>query len=80
MNLSDEKYIAATTYRKNGDPVTTPTWVVALDDDRIGFWTSSATGKAKRLRATPADHGHPERCPGPGSSRTRNRSRARRRW
>ena len=53
MSLTDEKYIAATTYRKSGEAVTTATWIVPLDDGRFGFWTSSATGKAKRLRNTP---------------------------
>ena len=27
-------------------------WAVKLDDDRIGFWTSSGSGKAKRLAHT----------------------------
>ena len=27
-------------------------WVVKLDDERVGFWTSSASGKAKRLAHT----------------------------
>jgi uncharacterized protein len=30
--------------------VATPTWIVPLDQGRVGFWTSSAAGKAKRLR------------------------------
>ncbi len=53
MAIADGKYMALTTYRKSGEAVTTPVWVVALDDGRIGFWTSSASGKAKRLRHTP---------------------------
>ena len=53
MTISDEKYIAATTYRKTGAAVPTPTWIVALDGDRVGFWTSSASGKYKRLRNDP---------------------------
>jgi hypothetical protein len=53
MSLTDEKYIAASTYRKSGEAVTTATWIVPLDEGRFGFWTSSATGKAKRLRTTP---------------------------
>jgi uncharacterized protein len=53
MTISDEKYIASTTYRKSGAAVTTPTWVVALDGGRVGFWTSSASGKYKRLRGNP---------------------------
>ena len=52
MALTDEKYMSLTTYRKVGTPVTTPVWVVDLGDDRIGFWTSSGSGKAKRLAHT----------------------------
>jgi PPOX class probable F420-dependent enzyme len=51
--LSDEKYILFTTFRRNGDPVATPVWVVPLEAGRLGFWTSSGSGKAKRLAHTP---------------------------
>jgi PPOX class probable F420-dependent enzyme len=47
--LSDEKYILFTTYRRDGTPVATPVWVVPLDGGKLGFWTSSGSGKAKRL-------------------------------
>jgi hypothetical protein len=50
MTLSAEKYIRVTTFKKDGTEVSTPTWVVALDDGRIGFYTSSTSGKAKRLK------------------------------
>ncbi|WP_232303728.1 PPOX class F420-dependent oxidoreductase [Pseudofrankia sp. DC12] len=53
MAISDEKYVAVTTFRKNGAGVSTPTWIVPLDDGRVGFWTSSASGKYKRLRNNP---------------------------
>jgi uncharacterized protein len=53
MALSDEKYISFTTFKKDGTAVPTPTWVVALDDGKIGFYTSSTSGKAKRLRNDP---------------------------
>ena len=53
MGISDEKYVATTTFRKSGTPVPTPTWIVALDGGRVGFWTSSASGKYKRLRNNP---------------------------
>ncbi len=49
MTLSDEKYVLLTTFRKNGSAVPTPVWVIGLDDGRFGFWTSSGSGKAKRL-------------------------------
>lgn len=52
MALADEKYILLTTFRRNGTPVATPVWAVPLDDGKIGFWTSSESGKAKRLAHT----------------------------
>ena len=53
MALPDEKYIALTTFRRNGDPVTTPVWVVPVSDGRVGFWTAMGTGKTKRLGNDP---------------------------
>jgi PPOX class probable F420-dependent enzyme len=52
MALSDEKYVLLTTFRRDGTPVKTPVWVVALDNGHFGFWTSSGSGKAKRLAHT----------------------------
>lgn len=52
MALGDEKYILCTTYRRDGTPVPTPTWVVPLAGGTVGFWTSSGSGKAKRLAHT----------------------------
>ena len=52
MSLADEKYILLTTFRRDGTPVATPVWVVPLADDTYGFWTSSGSGKAKRLAHT----------------------------
>lgn len=50
MSISEEKYIALTTYRKSGEGVTTPVWVNAVSDGRIGFWTSMGSGKTKRMK------------------------------
>ena len=50
--LSDEKYILLTTFRRDGTPVATPVWVVPLEGGSMGFWTSSGSGKAKRLAHT----------------------------
>jgi hypothetical protein len=50
--LADEKYILLTTFKRDGTPVATPVWAVALDGGKIGFWTSSGSGKAKRLART----------------------------
>jgi len=53
MSLADEKYVSVATFRKTGVAVATPTWIVPLEDGRVGFWTSSAAGKSKRLRNDP---------------------------
>ncbi|MCU1493222.1 MAG: putative F420-dependent enzyme [Acidimicrobiaceae bacterium] len=50
--FESEKYMVLTTFRRDGTPVKTPVWVVPLDDGKVGFWTSSASGKAKRLAHT----------------------------
>jgi PPOX class probable F420-dependent enzyme len=52
VTLSQEKYILLTTYRRDGTPVSTPVWVVPLDGGKLGLWTSSGSGKAKRLAHT----------------------------
>lgn len=52
MGLSDEKYIAFTTFRRTSEAVTSPVWLAPLGDGRYGFWTSSGSGKAKRLAHT----------------------------
>ncbi len=52
MTLADEKYLLLTTLRRDGRAVATPVWAAQLDDGKIGFWTSSGSGKAKRLAHT----------------------------
>lgn len=54
MALTDEKCMAFTTYRKNGEAVTTPVWVVPVSDGRVAFWTAMGSGKTKRLKNNPA--------------------------
>jgi len=44
--------MSLTTYRRVGTPVSSPVWVVDLGSDKIGFYTSSGSGKAKRLAHT----------------------------
>lgn len=51
--LAKHKYIALETYRKSGQPVSTPVWFM-IDNNLIYVVTSSDTGKAKRLRNNPA--------------------------
>jgi len=52
MSLGDEKYLALTTFKRDGTPVTTAVWAAPIDENKIGFWTSSGSGKAKRLAHT----------------------------
>ena len=52
MELGDEKYILLTTFKRDGTAVPTPVWSVPLGGGEIGFWTSSGSGKAKRLAHT----------------------------
>jgi hypothetical protein len=52
--ISQEKYVSVITFRKTGVAVATATWIVGLDGGRVGVLTSSASGKAKRLRSNPS--------------------------
>src|SRR2546422_8186813 len=52
MALGDEKYMLLTTFKRDGAPVPSPVWVVPLDGGTVGFYTSSGSGKAKRLAHT----------------------------
>lgn len=54
QTISQEKYVSVTTFRKTGVAVPTAIWIVALDGGRVGLLTSSASGKAKRLRNNPS--------------------------
>ncbi len=51
MGLGDEKYVLLTTYKRDGTAVPTPVWSVPVGEG-FGFWTSSGSGKAKRLAHT----------------------------
>ena len=52
MDPSQEKYVSLTTFKRDGTPVATPVWCTPLGEGRFGFWTSSESGKAKRLAHT----------------------------
>ena len=52
MGLSDERYMSLTTFRRDGTPVATPVWVTPFGGGSVAFWTSSGSGKAKRLAHT----------------------------
>ena len=53
MSIADEKYVLITTFRKNGDAVPSPVWIVALADGKAGFTTEEGSGKIKRIRNNP---------------------------
>jgi PPOX class probable F420-dependent enzyme len=50
MSIADEKYVAFTTYRRNGEAKTLPVWIADLGDGTVGFTTASSSYKVKRLR------------------------------
>lgn len=50
MALADEKYVAFTTYKKDGTPKSTPVWIVETGDGKLGFTTEDGSWKVKRLR------------------------------
>ncbi|HEY0520527.1 MAG TPA: PPOX class F420-dependent oxidoreductase [Ilumatobacteraceae bacterium] len=54
MVITDEKYVLLTTFRKNGDPVASPVWIVGLPDGTGGFTTEADSGKVKRIRNNPS--------------------------
>src|SRR5262245_14204544 len=51
MAPGDSRYLALTTYRRDGRPVKTPVWAASLDGN-LYVVTAESTGKARRLRAT----------------------------
>jgi len=59
--LAASTYIALTTYRRDGTPVTTPVWV-SREGDRLYVWTQGDSGKVTRIRndahvqVAPSDH------------------------
>lgn len=53
MTLADEKYVALTTYRKNGESSSTPVWIADLGDGTFGFTTPSSSLKVTRLGNDP---------------------------
>ena len=50
--LGDEQYLSLTTFRKSGERVSTPMWVVRNGNALIMF-TPEASGKVKRLHNSP---------------------------
>ena len=55
--MGDGKYVLLTTYRRDGTPVATPTWVVR-DGDALAVWTATDSGKVKRVRRDEIGRAH----------------------
>lgn len=49
MDIASDRYVAITTYRRSGEPVAVPVWIVGLPDGRAGFTTDGTSGKVKRI-------------------------------
>ena len=47
--LATEEYLAFTTFRRSGEPVTTPVRVVQVSDGRLGFCSATGAGETERL-------------------------------
>ena len=52
LALADERFISLTTYRRTGEPVSTPVWV-GRDGEALVVLTPADSGKVKRLRRDP---------------------------
>ena len=48
-DLGDAKFVSLTTFRRSGEPVSTPVWI-ARDGDALVVTTPEGSGKVKRLR------------------------------
>ena len=47
--IAQARFVSLTTYRRNGDPVSTPVWI-APEGDALVVTSEASTGKVKRLR------------------------------
>ncbi|MEE6138120.1 PPOX class F420-dependent oxidoreductase [Mycobacterium sp. 050128] len=50
--LGAEKFVSLTTFKRNGDAVASPMWIVA-DGARLSVWTPADSWKVKRVRHDP---------------------------
>jgi len=52
-SITDEKYVALTTYKRDGSEKTLPVWIADFGDGTIGFTTASSSYKVKRIANDP---------------------------
>ncbi|MCV7165388.1 PPOX class F420-dependent oxidoreductase [Mycobacterium stomatepiae] len=50
--LAAEKFVSLTTFKRNGDAVAAPMWIVG-DRARLSVWTPADSWKVKRVRRDP---------------------------
>ena len=50
--LGDEKFVSLTTFKRNGDTVASPMWIVR-DGERLSVWTPAGAWKVKRIGRNP---------------------------
>ena len=51
-NLGEQKFVSLTTFKRNGDAVASPMWIVA-EGDQLWAWTPADAWKVKRIRRDP---------------------------
>ena len=52
-SITDAKYVALTTYKKDGSTKTLPVWIADFGDGHVGFTTSSSSYKVIRINNDP---------------------------
>lgn len=53
MSFESYRYVSFTTYKKDGNPVALPVWIVQLDDGKYAFTTELDSYKVRRVRRNP---------------------------
>tara|TARA_Y100000590_G_scaffold439606_1_gene563844 strand:+ start:154 stop:597 length:444 start_codon:yes stop_codon:yes gene_type:complete len=53
MDISNNRYVALTTFTRDGRRKSCPVWIVALPEGDIGFTTEVDSWKARRISHTP---------------------------
>ena len=50
--IEDQKFVSLTTFKRNGEPVAAPMWIVG-DSEYLWAWTPADAWKVKRIRRDP---------------------------
>ncbi len=50
--LGDEKFVSLTTFKRDGNPVASPMWIVR-DGPQLWLWTPAEAPKVRRVRRNP---------------------------